>query len=58
VAYIEPHGSENAIKHKRRRRTPGVTSKSIFTIVGQFSPNIQKDCAFCDTSTKFGTHVH
>ena len=27
-------------------------------LVPQLSPNIQKNCAFCDTSTKFGTNVH
>jgi len=30
----------------------------VIVIVGRFRPNIQKNCAFCDTSTKFGTHVH
>ena len=27
-------------------------------LVPRLSPNIQKNCAFCDTSTKFGTNVH
>ena len=28
------------------------------TVVSRLSPNIPKNCAFCDTSTKFGTNVH
>ena len=34
VVYIEPHGSEKAIKHTQKRRTtPGLTSKEeLFTI--------------------------
>ena len=31
---------------------------SFVHLVPQLSPNIQKNCAFCDTSTKFATNVH
>jgi len=30
----------------------------IVVVVPRLNPNIQKNCAFCDTSTKFGTNVH
>ena len=36
MAYIEPHGSENAIKHKRRR-TPGVTSEEVLLTIAKGS---------------------
>ena len=30
----------------------------VIFLVGRFSSKFHKDCAFCDTSIKFGTNVH
>jgi len=50
LLYRDGHG----LAEEANGRPPAVNWQDM----PRLSPNIPKNCAFCDTSTKFGTNVH